>query len=63
MKNWKTTLAGCVPGVILFLYGFLQGLQAGQPFDLKTMLIGLGLAVLGALAKDYNVSGAGKDAQ
>lgn len=57
MRNWKTTLAGMIPGVILFVYGFLQGLQAGKPFDLKDMLIGLALAALGALAKDFNVTG------
>ena len=60
MRNLKTTLAGCIPGAILFFYGFLQGLQAGKPFDWRDMLIGLGLAVLGTLAKDFNVTGTGK---
>ena len=60
MRNWKTTTAGLIPGVILFLYGFVQGLSDGKPFDFKSMLIGVGLAVLGGLAKDFNVSGGTK---
>lgn len=61
MKNWKTTVAGAVPGMIIFLYEFLQGVQSGKEFDVKFMLLGLALTFLGCLAKDYNVSGTGKE--
>ena len=61
MKSWKTTVAGAVPGMVLFLYEFLQGIQAGNEFNLKFMLLGLALAGLGAVAKDFNVSGTGKE--
>ncbi len=61
MKSWKTTVAGAVPGMIIFLYEFVQGLQAGKQFNLRFMLLGLALTFLGYLAKDYNVSGTGKE--
>lgn len=52
MKNWKTTLIGLGFGAG---YMVLQGLAAGiKPKDL---LIGVGIAALGAVAKDYNVTG------
>ena len=56
-KNWKTTLAGAVPGILVFLYDFIKGLQAGQEFDAKTMIIGLSLALLGYYAKSKDVTG------
>jgi hypothetical protein len=56
-KNWKTTLAGVVPGLMVFLYDFVKGLQAGQEFDAKTMILGLSLAVLGYYAKSKDVTG------
>ncbi|TRZ47996.1 hypothetical protein D4S03_10515 [bacterium] len=56
-KNWKTTLAGVIPGVMVFLYDFMRGLQAGQEFDVKTMVLGLSLAVLGYFAKSKEVTG------
>jgi hypothetical protein len=57
MKNWKTTLSGAVSGLIIFFYGLLESLKAGQAFDFRDMLLGLGLTMLGFLAKDMNVTG------
>ena len=52
MKNWRTTLAGAVIGGGYFL---LSALQHGvTPRD---AFISAGLVVLGALAKDLNVTG------
>jgi len=52
MKNWKTTLAGVLVGVIaLATYmGYLSDDQAGQ---IAAALTALGLIV----AKDHNVTG------
>jgi hypothetical protein len=60
MKNWKTTLAGAIPGLIIFFYSLLESLKAGQAFDFRDMLLGLGLTMLGFLAKDLNVTGGNK---
>ena len=56
--NWQTTFTGIVGAVILFL---IQYLQAGT-LDLKTFAIGLVLAILGVLAKDFNTTGNGSGA-
>lgn len=57
MNSWKTTIAGVLGGVIYFVYSYLEALQAGTAFDTKDFIIGLLLAILGVLAKDFNVSG------
>ena len=48
MRSWKTTLAG--------LIGAVANLMAGG-MNTKTAIVSVGLATLGALAKDHNVSG------
>jgi hypothetical protein len=53
MKNWKTTLAGCVTAM---LYAVLSALQAGT-VEPKDLVIAGGMAAIGALAKDLNVTG------
>jgi hypothetical protein len=56
MKNWYTTLAGCIGAVAQVVYSLLsQG-----TVDMKTILSAVGLAVLGFLAKDFNVTGGTK---
>ena len=52
MKNWKTTLIGILTGAG---YLFLQALAGGvRP---KDAALATGIAVLGAVAKDSNVTG------
>lgn len=56
MKNWKTTAAGCASAAI---YAIIAAVQTGklEPKDLA--IIG-GIAALGVLAKDLNVTGGTK---
>lgn len=56
MKNWKTTLAGMLSAAG---YAALTAMQNGtlEPRDLAIIA---GLAAVGVLAKDLNVTGAGK---
>ena len=58
MMNWKTTLAGIGVGAG---YAILSALQSG--LTLKDALIAAGIAVLGALAKDGDVTGVGPYAE
>jgi hypothetical protein len=52
MKNWKTTVAGLAAG---FAYAFLAALQGGV--SPKDAAVAGGLALIGSLAKDHNVTG------
>ena len=59
MKNLKTTIAGLVAGLPLIIDAIAKAYVAGQ-FEGQhgiQLLIGVGLIVLGAFSKDYNVSG------
>lgn len=49
MRNWKTTAAGAVIGVLNL---------SANGVTLKSFLLSLALAALGAFAKDHNVTGA-----
>lgn len=52
MKNWKTTLMGILTGAG---YLFLQALAGGvKP---KDAALATGIVLLGAFAKDHNVTG------
>lgn len=51
-KNWKTTVAGVAAGA---LYAFLAALQGG--FKPQDAAVAAGLAAIGTLAKDHNVTG------
>ncbi len=52
MRNWKTTLVGALTGLG---YAFLSAISTGvKP---KDAAIAVGLAALGAVAKDHNVTG------
>lgn len=53
MKNWKTTLGGLLSGAGLVA---LDLFQHGTT-DIKTIGTAVALFVLGALAKDFNVTG------
>lgn len=61
MKNWKTTLAGIIGGLIIALGpsvgARLQGDTAAPPITASNYLPGIGLAVIGALSKDHDVTG------
>jgi hypothetical protein len=52
MKNWKTTLIGLGFGVgILFVQAVTSGVKP------KDALIAAGIAALGSVSKDFNVTG------
>ncbi len=53
MKSWKTTLIGLGLGSGLFV---LDALQNGA--SVKAALLSVGIAALGALAKDYDKTNA-----
>ena len=53
MKNWKTTLVGVVSAA---LYAAVAYIQSGR-IEPKEIAIAAGIAALGALAKDLNVTG------
>lgn len=53
MKNWRTTLIGCLIGGLLQVLTLVQN----GTLDAKTLTLGFGFAALGTLSKDFNVSG------
>lgn len=55
MKNWKTTLFGCIGAALSFLALYQQ--NGGDFKDWKLYLIPLIIAVFGAVSKDHNVTG------
>jgi len=61
MRDWKATLAGIVFGVITrfgpAIGGRILGNPNPPPITAGNYLPGIGLAVLGALAKDGDVTG------
>lgn len=62
MKNWRTTLAGLLPGLLLAGNALLEAYAAGY-FDGKTgkqLLISVALFLIGWYAKDKNVTGVEK---
>lgn len=59
MKNWKTTLIG---GGIGALYYLITAFQSGTPIpqnatQWKALLLAAALVGLGAVSKDFNVTG------
>jgi len=53
MKSWKTTIAGLIGAVATALYPLLiQG-----KLDPQALITAAIIAILGVLAKDFNVSG------
>lgn len=63
-RNWKTTLAGVLGGIIIAVGpqvgARLQGDQAAPPITAQNLAVGLALAAIGAFAKDHDISGTGK---
>lgn len=53
MKNWKTTLAGCIGAAVMVVVSLYQT----GTIDLKTLIISAAIAAVGVLAKDLNVTG------
>ena len=53
MKNWKTSLCGCLAAVMIAIAPILQ---TGQ-FDWKALIIAALVAAFGFLSKDFNVTG------
>jgi len=59
MKNWKTTLTGILGAIAVAIIPIIQ---SGK-FELKDLVIPIVIAILGFVAKDYDTTGAGKDAK
>lgn len=58
MKNWKTTLGGLLLGLLSIFGSAAQARQAGgPPLTIGNLAPGVGLAILGLLAKDSNSTG------
>jgi hypothetical protein len=53
MMSWKTTLVGCVGAA---LNALLPLLKTGS-VDAQTLITSVAMALLGYLAKDFNVTG------
>lgn len=59
MKSWKTTLAGLLTGVPTAIDALVQAYNAGT-FTGESgsqLALGIGMVLLGACAKDHNVTG------
>ena len=62
MKSWKTTIAGLAVGLPLAWDAFAQAYVAGA-FNGKSgaqLVVSVGVILLGAYAKDHNVTGGTK---
>lgn len=59
MKNWKTTITGIFGAVATALIPVIQG----KGFETETLIIAATLAALGFISKDYDTTGAGRDAE
>jgi len=60
MKNWKTTLAGLAVAIGQL---FVSTIQQGHSLaDWKTWIVPFGIACLGLIAKDFDVTGIGTNA-
>ncbi len=59
MKSWKTTLAGLIGGIPTLIISVLQAIKDGQITDTsgKGLAIGVAMILIGAFAKDHNVTG------
>lgn len=51
-RNWQTTLAGIIAGAVPIVVAWLKG-----EVTIEALLTGVGIAILGVLAKDGNKSG------
>lgn len=64
MKNWKTTLAGVLTGGPLIACQLFHICSAGHfgNTDWLSIVSGIGAILMGAIAKDADVTGAGANA-
>ena len=53
MKSWKTTLVGCLGAA---LNALIPLLKTGS-IDAQTLIMSAVIAIMGVLAKDFDVSG------
>jgi hypothetical protein len=53
MKNWKTTLTGVLGAILYAIFPLFQGGQVAP----KDLIIAAAVAGIGALSKDFNVTG------
>jgi hypothetical protein len=53
MKNWKTTLVGVLGAIFYAIFPLFQG----GPISGKDLIIAGAVAGIGALSKDFNVTG------
>src|SRR5262245_29641715 len=59
MKNWKTTLLGILAGIAMVFGSAAQARStdpAAPPITIGNLLPGIAVAVLGAVAKDHDVT-------
>jgi hypothetical protein len=63
VKNWKTTMAGIGAGLLMLLgpsaTARLNGDTSAPPITMERVLTAAGLAAIGVLAKDADVTGIG----
>lgn len=59
LVSWRTTLCGCISGVLLFLNSWIN---AGHRLDWHDpkLFLGFAFAIWGAVQKDNNVTGGDK---
>ena len=59
LKNFKTTIAGIVAGLPIAVHAIFQAITDGTLTGQSgsQLLMGLGIVLLGAYAKDHNVTG------
>lgn len=61
MKNWKTTLAGILSGMLTAGAGAYQSMSVpGVPMNWGMIAASAGMAAIGFLAKDAGVTGTEK---
>ena len=56
MKNWKTTLIGAIASGLLVAQTFISEGFTGSKEQVAQLIIAVSIAVLGVVAKDFNVS-------
>jgi hypothetical protein len=62
MKNWKTTLIGCIIATLGILKTTVEAYQNGTPIDWMKVTICIAVAVFGLVMKDFDVTGVGPTA-
>lgn len=60
MKNWKTTIVGILGAIFTACLPLIQTGAFDIHKDWPSLIQAAGIALLGYLAKDFNVSGTGE---